>query len=145
MSELVEYETEAHDCGCSDGTVDNNPTIPVEITHPVTTVATVAQHITCQTIVIASGDTQGGVWALLPLDPLRVRAVILSVDQDVVICHTRPQAQASGNTGSSVPNPSGAYLPKTTMLTLNGTQEMWVAATSATPTRVSITVERRSP
>jgi hypothetical protein len=137
-SEILEYETEQ-----TEQAFEIQP-IPVCVSEPVVTVATVPQHVSCTTIVVATG-TDGGVEQILPQDPLRVRAQIIVSDMPVVLCHSRPQAGSSSNQVASVPNPSGAYLPvSVSPVVIQGTQPMYVAATSATAARVTVIAERRS-
>lgn len=136
-SELLEYETEQED-----EPQEISP-IPVHVCEPVVTVATVPQHVSTYTVVVAVGDSTNGILQLMPQDPLRVRAVITCNDQAVVICHSLPQAMSTANQAASVPNPSGAYLAAGQTVTINGTQEMFVAATG-TVARVSVITERRS-
>lgn len=138
--ELLEYETEHEP--------EPEPqAVPVCLDGPVLTVATVPQHATCYTLVV-DADVSPGFVELLPADPLRVRAVVLVNDQPVVICDSRTQANASGNQATNVPNPQGAYVPASatasTKITLTGTAQMFVAATTTDPARVSVIVERRS-
>lgn len=84
-----------------------------------------------------------GVRQLLPQDPCRKRAVIMSIDQDVVLCLAKDQASAADNTVASVPQPAGFYLPKLIPLTIESKGLLWVANTSAaSPTRVSVVTER---
>lgn len=141
--QLLEYETEADE----ELPVIPDP-VPVCVKEPVVTVETVPQHVTCYTVVVDT-DVEQGVAELLPQDALRVRATVIVNDQPVVICHTRPQALDGSNRVASVPNPNGAYVPAgptlSTPVVIHGTQQVWLAGTSATPARVSVVVERRSP
>lgn len=140
-NELLEYETEAEE---TPELVQPIEPIPVHVCEPVITVATVPQHVSCTTVIVATG-ADGGVEQILPQDPLRVRAQIIVSDMPVVLCHSRPQAGSTSNQVASVPNPSGAYLPvATSPVAIQGTQPMYVAATSATPARVTVIAERRS-
>lgn len=139
-AELLEYEAEQD----HDTPVIPMTPIPVVVCDPVVTVPTAPQHISTYTVVVATGTT-AQVAELLPLDLLRVSARIIVSDQAVVVCHSQAQAQDSSNRVASVPNPSGAYLPVSTApVPITGTQQMWVAATSATPARVTVISERRS-
>lgn len=138
-SELLAYESE------QDHPVAVLPIdpVPVRVCDPVITVVTVPQHMTTYTVVVAAG-TSTAVSQLLPLDLFRVRATILVNDQAVVICHSQTQAQDPSNVVAAVPNPSGAYVPAGANLVITGSQQMWVAATGATPARVTVISERRS-
>lgn len=137
-NELLDYETAA------EPEPEPFTPIPVCVTEPVVTVATVAQYVICSTVVVATG-TNGGVAEVLPLDPLRVRAMLIVSDQPVVLCHSKTEAQNAANTVANVPNPSGAYLPvSTTAIPIHGTARLFVAATSATAGRVTVITERRT-
>lgn len=84
-----------------------------------------------------------GIRQLLPQDPQRYRAVVLAIDQDVVLCATKELAQAAANTATSVPYPTGFYLSKGIPLTIQNKGLIWVANTSTgTATRVSVVVEK---
>lgn len=143
--ELIEYQVEA------DEPVTPAGPVPVRVCEPVVTIATVPQHITTITVVVQTGtnDPDRAVRQLLPLDPLRVQAIVQVHDQPVVLCHSRNQAQAADNTTASTPAPQGAWVEAaagvpSVPLVIHGGSEMWVAATSATATRVSVIVERRT-
>jgi hypothetical protein len=122
--------------------VEDYAAVRVHVTNPVKTTTGATQFGVYQTIVIpASGNGQ-----VLPHDPLRQYAYILSVDFDVVITTTLEASQAPNNQVASVPNPSGGYLPKG-MFTpaIRHNDPVYVANTStASPTRVVILVERGS-
>lgn len=85
-----------------------------------------------------------GVRQLMPQDPFRQRAVVLSIDQDVVLCQTKEQAQAAANIGSSATSPPiGFYLSKGVTLELKNQSLVYVAnSSSSNATRVSLMVER---
>lgn len=138
-NEVLEYEGEQD----HDELVLPIAPIPVVVCEPVVTVPTVPQHVTTYTVVVATG-TSTAVSQLLPLDLLRVRATILVNDQAVVICHSQTQAQDPSNVVAAVPNPSGAYVPAGSNVVITGSQQMWVAATSATAARVTVISERRT-
>jgi hypothetical protein len=105
--------------------------VPVRADRPEETIPRTA-------VVAASGTRQ-----LLPQDPCRYRAVIMSIDQDVVLCLSKDQATAADNTIASVPQPAGFYLPKLVPITIESKGLLWVANTStASATRVSVVTER---
>jgi hypothetical protein len=139
-NELLEVETEA-----DDGPVVALPImpVPVSVCDPVVTVATVPQHVSFHTLVLTTDDPQR---QLLPLDALRVEALVQALDQDVVLTSSRSQAQSTANTVASLPNPDGAILPKanTTPTRMPATAEVWATA-QVLPARVSVIVTRRSP
>ena len=144
--ELLEYETEVVD---DPEPVQPIDPIPVSVCDPVVTVETVPQHITTYTLVISTATNAQAVQQLLPLDPLRVRATIIVHDNPAVICHSRASANAAANTVTNTPAPSGAYLLASATLpaapiVIHGTQEMWIAATTSSTSRVSVIAERRT-
>jgi hypothetical protein len=93
-----------------------------------------------ETIVLAaSGNGQ-----ILPRDPLRQYAYVMSLDSDIVLTTTLEASQAPVNQVAGVPNPSGGYLPKG-MFTpaIRHNDPVYAASTStAAATRVVILVER---
>lgn len=85
----------------------------------------------------------GGVRQLMPQDPWRERALVLAIDEDVILCATKELAQDAANQVSSVPYPTGFYLSKGIPLPLRNKSLVWVAnSSSGTATRVSVVVER---
>jgi hypothetical protein len=95
------------------------------------------------TMVVSTGTN--AVIQLLPRDYDRLEARILTVDEPVVLAQSREMAEAPANQVTSVPSPVGSYLPAGLDRVLRNCDEVWVAATSATPTRVSVAVSRRLP
>ena len=93
------------------------------------------------TVVISTATNP--VVQLLPRDYDRLEARVLTADEPVVLAQTREMAEAPNNQVTAVPAPVGAYLPAGLDRTLRSCDELWVAATSATPTRVSVSVSRR--
>lgn len=124
------------------------PVIPVCVTEKVIAEIVTPQEFTTHTISLGTGSVTSegnGIDELLPQDELRVRATILAIDQDIVICHSKAQAGDPANSAALVPNPSGFYLPKGIPYLITTTRRLWVAATNATPTRISVSTERRQP
>jgi hypothetical protein len=102
------------------------------------------EHAIFQTVVVANAAGYDKYTQILAEDPLRKDWSIYSVDQAIVICHSAAQANAAANQVASVINPPvGAYLGAGSALTLTGRSAVWIAATSATPTRVSVAINRR--
>lgn len=136
--ELLEYETGAEE--------PDEAAVKVCIEDPVVTVETVSQFLNTFTIVVDSDDAQ--FLELLPYDPLRSRALIIVNDQPVVLCDSRSQANQPGNQVANVPNPVGAFVyasaTVSTPVELKTTAQVFVAATTTDPARVSVFVERRS-
>lgn len=95
------------------------------------------------TMVVSTGTN--AVEQLLGRDYDRFEAMILTADEPVVLAQSREVASSAANQVASVPQPAGAYLPTLTWLPWRNCDEVWVAATSATPTRVSVVVSRRLP
>lgn len=80
---------------------------------------------------------------LLPQDPQRYRALVLAVDNDVILCDTKDLASSPNNSVANVPNPDGFYLPKGVPLPLANKGLVWVVNTSSSAsTRVSVVIER---
>lgn len=138
---LIEVELEQH----SPEPVQDIVPVPVKVIDPVVTEQTIAQHINTYTVVLTSAEP---VKELIPLDPLRAMAIIISLDHDIVLCHSMQQAQDPANADTSLVNPNGAvisvaggypfYIPLETI------QRMYVAGNTF-PTRVSVILKRRTP
>jgi hypothetical protein len=114
----------------------------VRVTNPVATTTAATHFGIYETIALPAG----GNLPVLPRDDLRQYAYIMSIDFDVVLSTALEASQAPVNQVASVPNPSGAYLPKG-MFTppIRHNDPVYVANTSAvSPTRVVILVERGS-
>lgn len=102
------------------------------------------EHFNLSTVIVALNTVgYNNFEPVLMEDPLRKDASILSVDNPVVLCHSVAQAMNAANQVAGVPYPQGSYLPAGTSLTLTGKGRMWVAATSASPSRLSVFVNRR--
>jgi hypothetical protein len=115
--------------------------VAIRIVGPVSTTTDADQYGTYVTVVVST--TINPVALVLPYDPMRQYAYLYSVDQDIVIATTKEQAESSANQVSSVPGPQGGYLPKTTWTPpIRHNDPVWVAATSSTPTRVTVLIER---
>jgi hypothetical protein len=146
--ELLEYEAERDDD--ENGVpVQQIAPVPVHVCEPVVTVETVPQHMTASTFVVSTTNADQAIQQILPQDPLRVRAVVIVHDQPVIICHSRSSANASANTASGTPQPSGGYVqadPTTPSppIPFYGVQEVWAAATYGEPARVTVFSYRRS-
>ena len=88
-----------------------------------------------------------GIQRLLGQDMLRRRAVVLTLDQPVVIATGLAEASDSNNpaAGTAAVSASGFVLPINVPLVLETRHEIWVTPTSATATRVSVLVEKYAP
>jgi hypothetical protein len=93
------------------------------------------------TMVVSTGVNP--VDQLLGRDYDRVEARVLSADEPVVLAQSREMAENAANQAANVPFPVGSYLPAGLDRPIVNCDELWVAATSATPTRVSVIVSRR--
>lgn len=81
---------------------------------------------------------------LLAEDPLRKDFSVLSVDNPVVICHSASQLTDPANQVANTPYPQGALVPAGVSVTGTGTGRVWVVATTAQPSRVSVFINRRN-
>lgn len=106
------------------------------------------EHFDCSTIVIPEPTTNIGGGALkahqIANDPLRKSISIFSIDSPIVVCSSYNQAQDGANQAAGVPFPQGAYVPAGGTVSLDGTGPLWIVATVATASRVSIVANRRS-
>jgi hypothetical protein len=100
------------------------------------------EHFQLYTVVVANATGYDLFAQVLPEDPLRKDWSILAVDAPVVVCN-KAQVNDKANQVSGVPFPQGGYLPQGGAITGTGTAQAFVVATSATPTRVSVFVNRR--
>lgn len=85
--------------------------------------------------------------AILPRDMRRRRAVIVPIDNDVVLAESKELAQAVATsvTGGAAATTlsTGMYVPKSTVITLESRSWMFAAiSTTASTSRVSVLVER---
>ena len=94
------------------------------------------------TVQAGQSDTTLAVRELVPADILRVRYTVISIDNPVVISRSIEEAQSDANTQTEVNYPSGALLDTGQKLQLAGNNQMWVAATVNTVSRVLVVVER---
>lgn len=134
--ELLGYETEQEETA----PLPIEP-VPVRAVEPVVTVPTVAQHLTCRTVVLADASPV----QILAQDPLRTRAqIVVKGANDVVLCHSITQAQDAGNADPTLARPNGAILPGGgPVFTVTATGPVWLVGNTF-PTRVGLILERRS-
>jgi hypothetical protein len=122
--------------------------VKVELCSPVVTIDTVPQHVSCFTIVLTADEP---VQKLMDLDPLRHEAIVISLDQDVVLCHSYQQAQDPANVTAALPRPNGYILSGGAgfppYVVLETTAHLWVAApvTGEETARISCIVKRLMP
>lgn len=101
------------------------------------------EHFNFYTVVVAYGVTGYNPFEqVLPEDPLRKDWSILAVDGPVVLCN-KLQVNDKANQVANVPFPQGGYLPQNASVSGTGTAQLFAVATSATPCRVSVFVNRR--
>lgn len=100
-----------------------------------------AEIMSANTIVISTGTNAS--WQLLGADENRTRAVIMTLDEPIVIAHNRASSDDSrnANAGTAGSSAGGFVLPVNTPVELKHSGEVWVAATSSTATRVSVLAE----
>jgi hypothetical protein len=102
------------------------------------------EHFVFSTVVVASATNGINPFEqVFALDPLRKDFSISAVDNPVVICHTAAQLSDKNNQAAGVPFPQGAYLAAGQSFTGTGTGRLWVVATVAGASRVSIFENRR--
>jgi hypothetical protein len=102
------------------------------------------EHFNFYTVVVASGVTGYNLFEqVLPEDPLRKDWSILSVDAAVVLA-SKQQVNDKANQVTGIPYPQGALVPQNASVSGTGTAQLFVVATGATPSRVSVFVNRRS-
>jgi hypothetical protein len=96
------------------------------------------------TVVVQAGqsDPTMAVRELVPADLLRISYTVISLDSPVVISRSIEEAQSQNNTVTATPYPTGALLPAGQKVTLSGNNQLWVAATVNTSSRVLVVVER---
>jgi hypothetical protein len=83
---------------------------------------------------------------LLPQDPERARALLIAVDNPVVLCATKELAQAADNQITNVPYPTGFYLPVGVPVAWQNKGLWWAVNTSSSAaSRVSVLVEHENP
>lgn len=96
------------------------------------------------TMVVSTGTNP--VDQLLGRDYDRVEARILTIDEPVVLAQSKEMAESAQNAANAAGLPAvGSVLPIGLDRVVSNCDEVWVAATSATPTRVSVIVSRRLP
>lgn len=90
------------------------------------------------TVVVST--TTNPVQQILPPDPNRTEAQVLAVDNPVVLSQSQDMAWNPANQVTDTPFPAGSYLPVGYDRPILNCDELWVAATSSTASRVSVIV-----
>jgi hypothetical protein len=118
--------------------------ILVRVLGDVATTTAADQYGAYQTYVISTGLNP--IETVAPYDPLRQYMYIMTIDEPIVLSTVKEQVEAAANTVAAVPNPQGAYLPVTSWTpAIRHNDAIYAAATSATPTRVVVLIERGNP
>jgi hypothetical protein len=117
----------------------------IAVTH---TEETEPEHFVCSTYVVSSAGVAQGTGnppnqRVLSLDPMRKSATIQAIDNPVIVCHSTSQLTSPQNQVANVPFPEGYYLSAGASLSIDGTGQLWVVATVAAATRVSVAENRR--
>lgn len=102
------------------------------------------EHFTFGTRVVANATGYDSSCQLLAEDPLRKDWSVTTLDQPIILCHSPTSAANAANQINTVAiPPMGAIIAAGAAFSFTGTGGVWIAATSATPTRVSFAVNRR--
>jgi hypothetical protein len=135
---LIQHETE-HPADIEVPSVDP---IPVVTVGSVAVEEILPQHVAFRTFVLTADNPYK---QLLALDPLRVRATLLALDDDVVLTSSRAQAMSPANLDSTLATPDGAVLPKSFPVSVDAVGEVWATAPATTyPARVAVYMTRRT-
>ncbi|MBO2460967.1 hypothetical protein [Actinomadura violacea] len=135
---LIQHETE-HPADIEVPSVDP---IPVVTVGSVAVEEILPQHVALRTFVLTTDNPYK---QLLALDPLRVRATLLALDDDVVLTSSRAQAMSPANLEATLAAPDGAVLPKSFPVSLDTVGEVWATAPTGTyPARVAVYMTRRT-
>jgi hypothetical protein len=110
------------------------------------------EHFICHTFTLvlpeniagsSAFETQQHILDILELDPMRKDAAIQSLDNPIVICHSKAQAQSSRNQDAGLPEPDGIPLAAGQTLAVTGTGALWAVANVTGNSRVSVITNRR--
>lgn len=117
-------------------------------TAPVSTEEKEAEHISCSSWLLPTGDVVGSTTEpqqILNLDPLRKRSVIgVNGTGMAIFCHTLAQAVSAQSATGSLPD-QGFVVTAPCTFTVEATGPLWVVpATGATALVVSALQERRN-
>jgi hypothetical protein len=79
----------------------------------------------------------------LPQDPQRARAVVVAIDEPVILCDNKELASNPDNQVAVTPYPTGFWLPAGLPLVIENRGLVWACnPNQATATRVSVLTER---
>ena len=96
------------------------------------------------TVVVSTGGN--AVRKILGYDANRCRATVIALDEPVVLAATRAQADDARNaTNAAGQSAGGAVIPVGVPIVVGARGELYAAATSATPGRVSVIAEAYAP
>lgn len=91
---------------------------------------------------ISVSTTTNATVRILGADPNRKRAVVITLDEPIVVGNSQASASDSRNaTNTAGQSAGGSVWPINVPLPIKSRGEVWVAATSSTATRVSIWAE----
>lgn len=108
---------------------------------PVTTRSKEPNAFTAKTPIVATGGASA-VIQLLGYDVNRQYAIIIALDEPIVLANSLAMANDSRNATNAAGLPtSGFVLPTGTRHEVRGAAAVYAAATSATPTRISVWAE----
>lgn len=116
------------------------PVTPARSTKPVDVHVHEPEVVSFQTYAVSTSVNE--MLRVLGTDLNRKRAVIMTLDEPVVVANSIASASDSRNATNTAGNPAGGFvLPVNVPLVLESRGEVWVAATSSTATRVSVAAE----
>lgn len=96
-------------------------------------------------VMVTGGSHEQTSRRILGADPKRKRAVVITLDEAVVVAISQAQADDPRNASNVAGKPAGGFvLPVNTPFVIEGNAEVHVAATSSTATRVSVWSESKS-
>lgn len=105
---------------------------------PIRTQLRVPEIASASTVVVSTTAGAKPVARILGEDGQRYKAIVMTLDQPVIVCFSRIAADDSRNAVNAAGLPAGGFvLPVNIPLPLDTSAEVFVAATSSTATRVS--------
>jgi hypothetical protein len=105
---------------------------------PVKVQLRIPEVASASTVVVAAAAGYNSTQRLTGEDGQRYWATVMTLDEPVVLCFSEAAAHDPRNAGNSAGMTAGGFaLPVNTPLPIQTSAEIWVAATSSTPTRVS--------
>lgn len=103
------------------------------------------EHFVFSTLVVAFNTPGFANYEIAMMeDPLRVDGSIMAIDNPIIICHTMAQVTDPANQAANTPYPQGGLLLAGSAITFTGTGKLYVVATVAAASRVSLFINRRA-